>query len=228
MSDISQLNLTEPGQTDWDNYAKSGWVAPPPAIGPDGEFIQYQGVAKAVELESEYPEANQDTKETFLTVKLDPILVKAPGTVYDGYEIKFTKAGRRPYTRLNADGTRTPKKGNPSRLGDYLRAAGSQGKPQTNSEYLATAKAAANKTFGFTIDWEARNKETGEQIKGYRAFPDDPAYPGQKKAILKQGDFYNEVDAKGVPTGQVKQVQSEVLFANARLRFFSNPAPKKG
>jgi hypothetical protein len=222
-NDIAQLNLAEPGQTDWDNYGKSGWIAPPPAKDAAGNFIVYTGVAKKIEVEEQYPDRD-DKEQTYLTVRLDDFQIADPGK-YQGYEIKFSKVSRRPYTYLK-DGERLPKKGNPSKLGDYLRAVGSAGKPQNNSEYLATAKAAAGRKFSFTIDWEARNKDTGEKVSGYNAFPDDPNNPGQKKAILKAGDIVNEVDAKGNPTGQVKTVTSDTLFANARLRFFVDPAPK--
>lgn len=218
-NDISQLNFTEPGQTDWDNYGKSGWQAPPPAKGPDGQYIAYTGVAKSIGVEEAYPEKD-DAGQTYLTIQLNDLQIADPGK-YQGYELKFTKAGRKPYTVAGPDGKRVPKKGNPSKLGDYLRAVNSQGKPQTNAEFLATAKQSAGRKFQFTIDWEARNKDTGEVIKGYDAFPDDPDYPGQKKAILKEGDFYNEVvDGKIVG---VKKVQSQVLFANAKLRFFVSP-----
>lgn len=229
MSDIAQLNLAEPGQTDWENYGKSGWQAPPPAKGPDGTLIVYTGTVKKIELEEQYPEKGEGpdgNEQQYLTVKLDGLQIVDPGK-YNGYEIRFATAGRRPYTQV-INGKRVPKKGNPSRLADFLRAAGSQGKPQNNSEYLATAKQAAGRKFGFTIDWEARNKDTGEVVRGYEAFPDDPDFPGQKKAILKQGDFIQELDSKGKPTGQMKQVQSEVLFANARLRYFADPTPRKG
>ena len=48
--------------------------------------------------------------------------------------------------------------------------------------------------------------------------PDDPDRPGQKKAILKQGDTYKDKE------GLVHTVQSEVLFANARVRYFVDPS----
>jgi hypothetical protein len=224
MSDISQLNFTEPGQTDWDTYGKSGWQAPPPAKGPDGKFITYQGVAKSIAVEEAYPEKN-DEGEQFLTVQLNDLAIIDAGK-YQGYELKFTKAGRKPYTRM-VDGKRVPRKGNPSKLGDYLRAAGLAAKPQTNAEYLAAAKQAANRKFAFTIDWEAKSKDTGETIRGYDAFPDDPDFPGQKKAILKEGDFYNELGPDGKVMG-VKKVQSQVLFANARLRFFVDQGKGQG
>jgi hypothetical protein len=222
-SDISQLNFTEPGQTDWDNYGKSGWQAPPPAKGPDGKYITYTGVAKSIGVEEAYPEKD-DTGQQYLTLQLNDLIIADSGK-YQGYELKFTKAGRKPYTVV-LNGERVPKKGNPSRLGDYLRAAGLAAKPQTNAEYLAAGKQAAGRKFAFTIEWEAKNKDTGEQIKGYDAFPDDPDYPGQKKAILKEGDFYNEVE-NGKVIG-VKKVQSTVLFANARLRFFVDQGKSNG
>ena len=218
MSDIAQLNFTEPGKTDWDNYGKSGWVAPPPAKGADGKYIVYNGVAKSIAVEEAYPEKDE-AGQTYLTLQLNDLTIADPGK-YQGYELKFAKAGRRPATRM-VNGQRVPRKDGSSRLGDWLRSTGMQAKPQTNEEYFAAAKQAAsqNRKFSFTIEWEAKNKDTGETIKGYDAFPDDPDYPGQKKAILKEGDYYNELGPDGKIVG-VKKVQSETLFANARVRYF--------
>lgn len=212
MNDIAQQNLTEPAQVDWANYGKSGYVAPPPALDESGKPIVYTGVA--VQVAQDEPDVVG--QNAYLNVKLDPIKITTPGA--EGYEIRFTRASTRPYTVKQADGSQVPKKGNPNRLADYLRAAGATAKPQLNSEYLATVKQVANKPFSFTIDWEAYNKETGESIKGYNSFPIDPT-TGRRKAILKAGDVVNEVDSKGNIIGS-KTVKSEVLFANARLRFF--------
>jgi hypothetical protein len=221
-NDLSQLNLTEPAQVDWANYGKSNYQAPPAAIGPDGKFITYTGIAKTAEVETEYVDKDDDGNQ-YLTIKLDPVVIPEA----NNYEIRFASISVKPYTQVGSDGKRVAKKGNPNRAADFLRAAGSQAKPQLNSEYLATAKAvvAQGKKFTFNIDWEAKNKETGEKIRGYNAFPQDPV-TGQRKAVLKAGDFYNVLDSKGQPTGEQKQVQSEVLFANAKLRYFVDATPK--
>jgi hypothetical protein len=112
--------------------------------------------------------------------------------------------------------------GNPNKLANFLRACGTQAKPQTNDQYRASIKAVLGKRFGFTVDWQAYNKDTGEKIKGFLSFPEDPERPGERKAILKQGDQYTLRDYKGNLL-EVKTVQSEVLFANAVLRFFQDP-----
>lgn len=213
MSDIAQQNLTEPAQVDWANYGKSGYQPPPPALDENGKPIVYQGKAAIAKDEPDTGELG-----TFLQFKLDPLTIIGP--VGNGYEIKFTRASTRPYTVLQPDGTRKAKKGNPNRLADYLRAAGATAKPQLNSEYEAAVNLVKSKPISFTIDWEAYNKETGERVRGYNAFPEDTERPGQRKAILKAGDVVNVLDSKGQPTGEVQVVKSEVLFANAKLRFF--------
>jgi len=216
MNDMAQQNLTEPAQVDWANYGKSGYQPPPPALDANGKPIVYQG--KAVVSQDEEPDTFGDDGGVYLQFKLDPLTIIGPTNA--GYEIKFTRASVRPYTVLGADGKRVPKKGNPNKLADYLKAAGATAKPQLNSEYIAAVNLVKSKPFSFVVDWEARNSDTGEKIKGYNAFPDDPQRPGQKKSILKAGDLINVLDSKGNPTGQVTPVKSEVLFANARLRFF--------
>jgi len=72
-----------------------------------------------------------------------------------------------------------------------------------------------------TLDWTARNKDTGESIRGYQNFPDDPDHPGQKKAILHAGDTYRDRD------GATQTVKADVLFANAVVRYFIDPTRAK-
>lgn len=221
MSDIAQQNLKEPAQVDWEGYGKSGWVAPPIPVNPDGTARIFYGVATG-----ELDDPDTLTGEPLLQYKFDPIKIVKSGQDADGYEVRFTRASVRPYTYLK-DGVRVPKKGNPNALADYLRAVGLQAKPQTNSEYQASVKAASNKLFGFIADWEAYGKEANERIKGYNAFPVDPKNPGQRSAILHAGDVVQVLDNKGNPTGETQVIKSEVLFANLKLRYFRDAAPRR-
>jgi hypothetical protein len=209
-NDMAQVNLREPEVTDWDNYNSGGssYVAPPPALDQNGRPIVYFGIGDAAE--------TTPTKDGFLNVLIDPIKMVRSGQ-YDGYTLRFTRASVKPFQKNNQ-----PIKGNPNALANFLRATGLAVKPQTNDDYRLAVKATKNRPFGFTIDWEAYNKDTGENVKGYLAFPLDPERPGQRKSILKQGDEYYEVDRQGNVLG-TKKVQSEVLFANARLKFFQDP-----
>lgn len=216
-NDLAQLNLAEPQQTDWDTaFSGSNYTPPPPALGADGKPIVYYGTCAAPALETEYMDKDKDGNPV-LTIRLDPIKLVNAGK-FDGTELRFTTVSTRVFEKNGQ-----PQKGNPHSLGRYLRACGAQSKPQSNQEYLAAVKMTANKKFPFTLDWVAKNKETGEQIKGYLSFPEDPERPGQRKSILKKGDFYNEIGANGQIVG-TKQVQSEVIFANARLRYFRDPS----
>lgn len=212
MNDIAQTGLKEPVQVDWDALSGSKWVAPPPAVGPDGKPLVYYGVASSI--------TEDKPDDEHLNFLIDPIkLVNAgPAT---GYTIRFTRASTKVQTVF---GTNEPKKGNPNKLAQFIRACGQQTKPKTNADYRAAVKACQGKQFAFTVDWEAYNKDTGESIKGYLNFPLDPERPGQRKAILKKGDVIALTDFKGVPTGQTQVVQSDVLFANAKLRYFRDPS----
>lgn len=217
-NDMAQTNLQEPAKVDWDNYnSGSKYQAPPPALGPDGKAITYYGVA--AEVKEDQPDKG------FLQFILDPIKIVRSGS-HDGYAIRFTRASVRPFTKKNKEtGEEEAVKGNPNKLANFLRAVGLQVKPQTNADYRASVKAAAGRTFPFTVDWEAYNKDTGERVRGYLSFPEDPERPGQRKSILKAGDVITERDNKGNITG-TRQVTSEVLFANARLRYFQDATPK--
>lgn len=221
MNDMAQVGLKEPERVDWEHYSSvSTYQPPPPALGPDGKPITYYGVAEDVKVDE------RDDKG-YLQVLIDPIKIVRSGPA-DGRIIRFTRASTRPFTRKNRDtGEEEPVKGNPNKLANFLRACGLSAKPQTNSEYLASVQATKGKTFPFTLDWSAYNKETGERVDGYLSFPEDPERPGQRKTILKAGDLVIERDAKGNVTG-TRTVQSEVLFANARLRYFQDATPKVG
>ena len=213
-NDTAQIGLKEPEQTDWNSaYNSSKYQAPPPAIGPDGKPIIYRGVVGKVETTS--------PDQGYLNILLDPIKIVKSGS-FDGQEIRFTRVSTRPFMRRNNDtGELEPLKGNPNALGKFLRGAGLSAKPQTNAEYMAAAKMVSGKEVAFTIDWEAYNKDTGERIRGYASFPDDPERPGQKKSILKRGDVIVLRDGQGNVT-ETKKVESEVLFANARLKYFQD------
>lgn len=211
--DTAQLNLNEPAQCDWDTaYSGSKYVAPPPALGPDGKPIHYQGALKAATL--------TDPDDGFLNYMID-LEINAPGQSYNGARARVW-ASTRPFTKDDGSGTRVAVKGNPNKLGSILRSAGLQAKPQTNADYQASIRAvlAQKKLVTFTLDWEAKNKDTGEVVKGFNAFPVDPA-TGNRKPILKAGDTVNILSAKGEVIG-TSTVKSEVLFANPRVKYFQD------
>lgn len=211
MNDIAQLGLKEAPQVDWENYGKgSGYQVPPPARDANGELITYYGVTAPVKDEAD---------EGYLQFKLDPISLTKGGPGVDGYTIRFTRVSVKPYT--DKDGN--PKKGNPNKAADFLRSAGLTAKPQQNTEYEAAINLTKNKPFPFVIDWEAYNKDNQERVKGYLNFPLNP--DGKtRQAILHAGDKIALVDYKGVPTSEIYTVKSEVLFANARLKWFRDPS----
>jgi hypothetical protein len=219
MMDTAQVKLAEPLQADWDNWGKgSAYQPPPPAKDDKGQYIVYYAIVeKATEKPSEY--AMDDQGNYYLNYALDPF--KIVDGEAKGLQLKFVEVSTRPFTKL-VNGERVPIKGNPNALGNYLRACGLTAKPQTNDQYRAAVKASLNKRFGFVGDWEARNKDTGEIIKGFINFPDDPKRPGQKKAILEKGDFYTVRDTNGSVI-DTKRVEAEVLFANFRHKFFQDP-----
>lgn len=214
--DTAGINLKEPDQIDWANYNPGGkYQAPPPAVGVDGKPAVYYGTAPQFKTGPDGRLLNEEvTDEGLLQVIIDPIKITKSGSA-DGYEIRFTRASVRQFT--GKDGK--PK--NASMLGNYLRAAGVTAKPQKNQEYRSAVVMTSGKIFPFTVDWFAKNKETGEVVRGYNNFPVDPA-TGQRKAILKAGDTYTVTDKTGSVI-ETKTVQSDVLFANAQLKYFIDP-----
>ncbi len=211
----AQIDLREPDQMDWDNYNPGSKYTPPPqAKGQDGKYIPYFGQVKSKFEEKDF----KVTDEGFRSYELGPVTIVKSGSS-DGYQIRFVNASVKKFKRGD-------KVIDASQVGNFLKACQITQKPQKNSEYDAAIKATAGRTFPFTLDWEARNRDTGEEVKGYNAFPLDPDRPGQRKSILKAGDLVNVLDDKGNPTGQTVVVKSEVLFANARVKYYVDPNRK--
>lgn len=216
MADTAGLNLNQPPKIDWDNYNPGSKYTPPPVpVGPDGKKIVFSGQVGGIK-----PTEDQENNRQYI---LDPIKLVKMGSGVDGYEIRFTFVGTQPFFKTLPDGTKKPLNASP--VGNVLRAGGVTAKPQTVPEYDAAMNLVKGRVIQFTADWEARNKETGETVRGYENFPEDPERPGQRKAILKAGDTYTVRDRDGNVT-ETKTVQSEVLFANLKARFFVDPNRK--
>lgn len=215
--DNTQLNLREPEQVNWENYNTSGsnYQAPPDVLDEGGRTITFYGVVEGAE-----ERANQYAVDAegngYLNFLLDPVRITSD--LGSGYVIRFTEASVKPFEKAGK-----PIAGNPNKLANFLRAAGTQAKPQTNDQYRASVKQVIDqkRKFGFTLDWVARGRETGEKISGYTNFPLDPA-TGKRKAILKKGDIYTVSNRAGEII-ETKTVEAEVLFANATLKYFQDP-----
>jgi hypothetical protein len=211
--DTAGLNLREPEKMDWDNYNPGTRYMPAPQAGTFDATGKYVEKVFFGQLPTNIvQEVNQKTE--LRQYLLDPIKLVRSGEA-DGYEIRFTRAGVKMWVN-----SKTGKPMNASMVGNLLKSVGITAKPQRTAEYDAAMKLAAGKVAAFTIDWEAKNSETGEKVEGYVNFPDDPARPGQKKAVLKEGDVYRTKE------GLEAKVTSPVLFANARVKFFVDPNRK--
>ena len=206
--DTAGLDLKEPQQIDWDNYNPgSKYVRPPDVKGADGKAIVFTGqLPTTIALEQD--------NDGYRRYMFDPIKLVKNGNGVDGLIVRFTRASVKPFEKNG-------KVQNASPVGNVLRSAGVSAKPQRTAEYDAAVNAVKGRVVAFTLDWEARNSETGETVRGYDNFPQDPDRLGTKKAILKAGDIYKTKE------GETKIVQSEVLFANARVRYFVDPSRSK-
>lgn len=198
-NNVAGVGLKEPEQVDWEKIgAGSTYVPPPQAKGVDGKYTTFFGQLPQVKV------SNEDvTDDGYRFYQFDPIkIVQSKQTGVDGYQIRFSRTSLKPF------------KNGSNSTAILLKAAGVAAKPQKTSEYDSAIKLVSGKVVPLTIEWVARNKDTGEQVRGYDNFPDDPQRPGQKKSILKKGDTYKNAD------GETVTVESDVLFANAQLRFF--------
>ena len=215
------IGLKEPSVMDWDNYNPgSKYQRPPEAKGVDGKALVYTGQLPQTIFDGGNTPTEKDVdRDGFRSYLLDPIkLVKNGGTA-DGYVIRFTRASVKNFERNGVVQNASP-------VGNLLKSAGVTAKPQRTAEYDQAMLSTRGRVVTFTIEWQAKNKDTGEEIWGYDNFPNDPERPGQKKAILR-GEHVDEKTGEVIPPdtytnkeGQVVPVKSEVLFANARVRYF--------
>lgn len=197
---IAGLNLKQPAAIDWSNFhTGSKYQVPPPAKTDKGQYVTYQAKLGPTVGQDATLDADDDGN---LVVKAGPV------TLAGGYVVTFYDVSTRQFTNK-----KTGEPINANSLGKLFKACGVQGKPQTNNEYIQFAKACANKNLSVCIDWRAKNKDTGEEIKGYENFPDDPKRPGEKMAVIPAGTQ--------LPDGRV--TTSEVLFANAVIKFVNLP-----
>ena len=216
------IGLKEPSVIDWDNYNPgSKYQRPPEAKGVDGKALVYTGQLPGTIFQGGKNTASEEDvdRDGYRSYLLDPIkLVKNGGTV-DGYVIRFTRASIKNFEKNGVVQNASP-------VGNLLKSAGVTAKPQKTAEYDQAMLAVRGRVVTFTLDWSAKNKDTGEEIWGYENFPDDPENPGRKKAILR-GEHTDEKTGAVIPAdtyrnkeGQTVPVKSEVLFANARVRYF--------
>ena len=204
MSDTAQLNLTEPTQTNWDAKVEgSKYSAPPPAKDAAGKYITYfaqlpQSIGN--------PDTFEVTADNYRRFQLGPLTLVKSGS-HDGYVIKYYSTTLRPMVDRK---TGKPRDINSTAL--MLKAANVAARPQKTADYENTIKLARGKIIPITIEWMAKNRDTGEEVDGFDLFPLDPDRPGQRKAILKAGDVLTNMNV----------VTSEILFANGRVRFISD------
>ena len=211
---VAQTNLREPEHVNHDNLAVGGKYTPPPCPVVNGKPRVFKGTLPTKYADSTFGA----TDEGYRQYVIDPIVLVGNGNDADGQSVRFVRFSTKKFMRNDQ----------PIEMNGairFLRAASILAKPQTNAEYDAAVRQTAGRTVAFTADWSAYNKDTGEAIDGWINFPDDPERPGQKKTILKAGDTYTVRDRQGNIV-ETKTVQSEVLFANLRLRFFQDAGKK--
>ena len=121
MADITQLNLAEPDQIEWDDYEPGGEGTPPI---PDGKYVLQAPVSFAFDA----------TAERRLRVTLDPVVVVGP--THTGSKIRWIRLSTKRYANRNG-----------SPVGDYLRACGVMASPITNEQYVTCIEATTGRVF---------------------------------------------------------------------------------
>jgi hypothetical protein len=118
------------------------------------------------------------SKAGFLTVDVSPTI---SGGDHDGYTIPYTRVSAKTWT--NRDGVEE------SQLGRYFKACGVNavidGDPQAQAEM---AEATANTLVTIDVDWVARDKGTGYELKGMKNFPKNADGTSSRTILLDGKD----------------------------------------
>lgn len=202
MEQMMTENLKEPSPIDWENHnPQSRYTPPPPAKDASGAYIPYSAKLPA---NMRDPKRLGVTDEGLRSFELGPLTIDIGGG--KKAEIRFYTVNVRKFKN-----SKTGEEMNVSSASKALRSAGFAGKPNSNRDYDAAFASIGGKNLTVTIEWRAKNRDTGEEIDGYDNFPDDPQRPGFKNPVVRRGET--------LPDGRV--VESEILFANARVRYVS-------
>lgn len=104
-----------------------------------------------------------------------------------GYVIQQTHFSTAQYNKFK-DGQKTGEKRNASPAVDYLRGHGDKASGLVQPEdYQVHFEATANRNFEVTIDWNAFDNETQQDVaRKWEEFPDDPANPGKKLPYIER------------------------------------------
>ena len=128
------------------------------------------------------------TNEGYLKLQLDPIVVV--GGPANGYEVRFTRLSSKKFKNKEASQTL-----------NFLRACGIDARPKSEAELRQALRMASNRTFQFSLIWEAYNKDADETYSGMDSFPVDPTDP--TKRLPYRNDEYTP-GKKWYANGKVK------------------------
>ena len=197
MADINNLNIDPNVPTpDWGQYDLGGSGAKP--LPPEGTYLfKSKAFNNAEDLTA--------GKERQLIIRIDPTIVTGP---HAGYEMKYTRVSTKKYSNREA-----------SQAGDYLKAAGYRGTPQSPQDYANAAEACAGTTFEAEVQWRAWDKEASrEACKGMDNFPMVPIDPANPSAGQRRQSW---VPAEGTGPGQplpLRKVYANLEIARFRVR----------
>ena len=105
------------------------------------------------------PESFSETAKGALAYALDPTVI---GPENAGFKLRFISVYSTPYKRNGMT---------VSGIGDYLRATGFRGKLDDLQQTADAIELVAGTPFTADIDWIARDRKTGFEVKGMRNFP---------------------------------------------------------
>jgi hypothetical protein len=178
-SDITQLNLAEPDQLDWDKYQDSQAIPPPP---PEGIY-NVQAPAEIL-----LDRWEKDGKSYLRIANETKALVITDEGPAKGYRLFYPFISTRKYAK---------RMGN--QFADYLRAFGILAQPASNQEYAQLAQATANRFGKVQVKWEGYCKPCAETVlEGQAAFGGNtsakcPHCQGTVTARAKADRFISQV-----------------------------------
>lgn len=197
MAETNEQNAT---MVDWDTYDLGAAAKPKKAFPPKGNYMLRIPTLKT-SLASDTPDSIfKSGDQGQLKAEVGPLFIV--GGDYDGTEIRFATISNKRYSNRNA-----------SQMGDYLLAANSPFRPQTEEQWKQAVLATSGGLVEAHCDWEAYDKiDKKTKAEGMENFP----------AVATEPHGYQRwVDVPENPANP--QGKKRRVWANLRIAYFRVP-----
>lgn len=193
-------------QVDWDTYDLGAASKPQKAFPPKGNYQLRVPALKTSTVVDAPDSIFKRGADGQLKAEIGPLFIV--GGPYDGFEIRFATISNKKYSNRNA-----------SQMGDFLLAAKSPFRPQTEDQWKQAVLATSNSVLEAHCDWEAYDKIPKKSLaEGMDKFPKNADGTYQRWINVPDKDAK---DKNGNPAADGMRR----VWANLRIDYFKVPRP---